>query len=314
MPMNQNLFRIPLLSYSVAVAAAAFVFVGCETSSTAHSPGASSSSAMPVAATPSWNFGKTPPPPPRPPQQDGPGEGYTDTPTIRGQKWKVHDKDRPVPPVVTPGQSFSHGAPPPSDAKVLFGGTDLSQWHKAPGVPAPWKIENSYMEVVGKSGSIQTIEEFGDCQLHLEFATPIVAEGKSQERGNSGIYFHGRFEAQVLDSYNNRTYADGQVGALYGQWPPLANPIKAPGEWNSYDIVFEAPRFDAGGNLTKPAFMTIILNGVLMHNRKELNGPTNHRSSDPYKAYSGRGPIQLQDHGNPTRFRNIWIRQLGEYN
>jgi hypothetical protein len=261
------------------------------------------------------HYTTTPPPPPTPPQQDALApEGYEDTPVIRGQKWKVHDKTRPIPPVVASGATFSHGAPPPSDAKILLGGTDLNSWQLDNGKPAPWKLIDGFMEVEPKSGSIRTREEFGDCQLHLEFATPILVEGKSQGRGNSGIYFHGKFETQILDSYQNRSYADGQVGALYGQWPPLANPVKGPGEWNSYDIVFEAPRFDASGTLTKPAYLTVFLNGVVLHNRKELNGPTNHRATDVYKAYSGRGPISLQDHGNRTRFRNIWIRKIGEYN
>ncbi len=243
----------------------------------------------------------------------GQGVGYTDTPQIRGQKWKVHDKDRPNPPTVTPGSTFSNGAPAPSDAIVLFNGKDFAHWKSGNGEPK-WKIENGYMEVVGKSGDIATKDEFGDVQLHLEFATPSNVEGESQGRGNSGVFFHGQFEVQVLDSHNNPTYADGQAGALYGQWPPLANAIRPPGEWNTYDIVFEAPKFDTEGKLVKPGYLTAFLNGVCIHNRKELNGPTNHRSTNPYKAYSGKGGLSLQDHGNPTRFRNIWIRPLGEYN
>lgn len=241
------------------------------------------------------------------------GVGYTDTPQIRGQKWKVHDKDRPNPPTVTPGSTFSNGAPPPSDAKVLFDGKDLSQWKSGNGEPK-WKVENGYMEIVGKSGSISTKEEFGDVQLHLEFATPSKVEGESQGRGNSGVFFHGQFEVQVLDSHNNKTYADGQAGALYGQWPPLVNAIRPPGEWNTYDIIFEAPQFDAEGKLVKPAYVTAFLNGICIHNRKELNGPSSHMSNPPYKAYSGKGNLGLQDHDNPTRFRNIWIRPLGTYN
>ena len=242
------------------------------------------------------------------------GVGYSDTPQIRGQKWKVHDKDRPNPPEVTPGATYSHGAPAPSDATILFDGKDFSAWQKDGGGAVPWKVVNGYMEVVGKSGGIHTKQEFGDAQLHIEFATPIEVKGDSQGRGTSGVFFHRFFEIQVLDSHNNKTYADGQAGALYGQWPPLVNAIKSPGQWNSYDIVFEAPKFDDAGKLTKPAYATVILNGVVLHNRKELNGPTNHRATDPYKAYSGKGPISLQDHGNPTRFRNVWIRSLGGYN
>jgi Domain of Unknown Function (DUF1080) len=243
------------------------------------------------------------------------GVGYTDTPVIRGQKWRVHDKDRPNPPIVTSGATFSHGAPPPSDATVLFDGTTLAAWVSDNGnAAAPWKIENGYLEVKPNSGGIHTKQEFGDCQLHIEWSPPSEVKGDSQGRGNSGVFFHRQFEIQVLDSHNNKTYADGQASALYGQWPPLVNPIKKPGEWNSYDIVFEAPRFDADGKLTKPGYATVFFNGVCVHNRKELNGPTNHRATDPYKAYNSLGPISLQDHGNPTRFRNIWIRPLGQYN
>jgi Domain of Unknown Function (DUF1080) len=241
------------------------------------------------------------------------GVGYTDTPQIRGQKWLVHDKNRPNPPVVTPGATFSHGAPAPSDATVLFDGSNLDAWVSDAGTAPEWKIENGYAQVGGKGG-IRTKQEFGDYQLHIEWAPPAEVKGESQGRGNSGVFMHGRFEVQVLDSYENKTYADGQAGGIYGQWPPLVNPIKKPGEWNSYDIVFEAPHFDADGKLTKPAYVTVFFNGVCVHNRKEINGPTDHRATNPYKAYSGKGPIALQNHGNPTRYRNIWIRPLGEYN
>ncbi|MBM3903169.1 MAG: DUF1080 domain-containing protein [Verrucomicrobia bacterium] len=243
----------------------------------------------------------------------GQGVGYTNTPQIRGQKWKVHDKDRPNPPTVTPGATFSNGAPAPSDAIVLFNGKDLSRWKSGNG-DAKWKVENGYFEVAPKTGDIRTRDEFGDVQLHLEFATPSKVEGDSQGRGNSGVFFHDQFEIQVLDSHKNKTYADGQAGGLYGQWPPLVNAIRPPGEWNTYDIVFEAPQFDADGKLAKPAYVTAFLNGVCVHNRKELNGPTNHQATNPYKAYSGKGGIRLQDHGNPTRFRNIWTRAIGTYN
>src|SRR5262245_57515514 len=167
--------------------------------------------------------------------------GYTTTPMIPGTQWHVHDGDRPQPRIVTPGQTFSHLAPPPSDAIVLFDGTNLNQW-TGPGGSANWKVENGYMEVAPKSGSIHTRERFADFQLHLEFATPAKVEGNSQGRGNSGILFNGVYEVQVLDSYNNPTYPDGQAGALYGQSPPLANARKPPGEWQSYDIIFESPR------------------------------------------------------------------------
>lgn len=240
--------------------------------------------------------------------------GYKDTPIIPGQPWHVHDPDRPHPPVVTPGATFSHNAAAPSDAKVLFDGKDLSQWKSDKGGEAAWKVENGYMQVAPKAGNIHTKEEFGDFQLHLEFATPAVVQGNSQGRGNSGIFLHGIYEMQVLDCYENPTYADGQAGAMYGQYPPLVNSVKKPGEWQSYDIIFEAPQFDKDGKVTKKAAVTSILNGVVVQHKKEYMGPTRHKETTNYDGVkSSRGPIELQDHGNPMRFRNIWIRPLGEY-
>ncbi|MDW8310316.1 MAG: DUF1080 domain-containing protein [Verrucomicrobiales bacterium] len=235
-----------------------------------------------------------------------------ETPMLPGLPWRVHDAKRPVPRVVTPGETFSHGAPPPADAIVLFDGTDLSKWRSNKG-PARWKVENGYMEVVKDSGNIFSIEEFADCQLHLEFATPARVDDKSQGRGNSGVFLFGGFEVQVLDSYQNWTYPDGQCGALYGQWPPLVNPVKKPGEWQSYDIIFEAPRWDDSGKLIKRAAVTVLLNGVLIHHRKEFMGETCHAELARYGKPRTRGPIMLQDHGNPVRFRNIWVRPLGDY-
>ena len=238
--------------------------------------------------------------------------GYKDTPMLPGQPWHVHDSDRPVPHPVTPAETFSHGAPPPSDAIVLFDGKDLSKW-ECDGGPARWKVENGYMEVVKDSGNIRTKEEFGDFQLHLEFATPAKVVGNGQGRGNSGVYICGRYEVQVLDSYDNPTYTDGQLGALYGQFPPLATAPKKPGEWQCYDIIFEVPRWDENKKLIKPASVTVILNGVVLHNKKEFIGASTHREVGIYSPHPPHGPIMLQDHGNPTRFRNIWIRKLGEY-
>jgi hypothetical protein len=238
--------------------------------------------------------------------------GYTDTPIIPGQKWHVHDPDRPAPKTVAPGTTFSHSAPAPSDAVILFDGHDLSKW-KNGNKPAGWKVENGYMEVVPGSGSIQTREEFGDFQLHLEFATPHKVEGNSQGRGNSGVIIYGKYEVQVLDSWNNRTYADGQVGAMYGHRPPLANASLVPGAWQSYDIIFEAPRWENGKNVKK-ANVTVIHNGVVLHHKQEYPGPTRHRGVGNYdQEHAPKGPIQLQDHSNPMRFRNIWIRSLGHY-
>ena len=247
------------------------------------------------------------------PKKKTPPTGYTDTPQLPDQKWKVHDDERPRPPVVTPGESFSHGAPAPSDAVVLFDGTDLSKWkNQKTGEAATWKVENGYMEVAPKTGTIMTKDEFGDFQLHLEFATPEEVVSASQGRGNSGVIIYGKYEIQVLDSYNNKSYADGQAGAMYGQFPPLRNAAKKPGEWQSYDIIFEAPRWE-GEELVKKASVTVIHNGVVLHNRKEFIGAVSHRNVGKYSKHPPKGPIVLQDHGNPMRFRNIWIREIGEY-
>ncbi len=238
--------------------------------------------------------------------------GYTDTPTIPGQKWRVHDAERPRPEVVKPGANFSHQAPAPSDAIDLFDGKDLSKWKGSNGGEAKWKVEKGYMEVVPKSGGIRTADEFGDFQLHLEFATPEKVKGNSQGRGNSGVIIYGTYEIQVLDSYENRSYADGQAGAMYGQFPPLRNASKPPGEWQTYDIIFESARWE-DGELVKRANVTVIHNGVVLHHRKEFLGGVAHKRVPRYREHPPKGAIFLQDHGNPTRFRNIWIRHLGKY-
>ena len=252
------------------------------------------------------------------PAAEGSPVGYTDTPYLPNQKWRVHDDARPRPPVVTPGPAFSHNAPAPSDATVLFDGQDLSKWTANPG-EAKWKLENGYMEG-NNSGSIRTRDEFGDFQLHLEWATPAKVEGASQDRGNSGVMIYGRYEVQVLDSFNNLTYADGQAGALYGQFPPLVNAAKPPGEWQSYDIIFETPRWEPSNDpaqkpkLLKPAYVTVIHNGVVLHHRQAYIGKSGHRIVGNYdEVHPPKGPIELQDHHNPTRYRNIWIRALREY-
>jgi hypothetical protein len=231
--------------------------------------------------------------------------GYTDTPILPGLPYHVHDPARPHPPSVTPAAQPG-GAP--SDAVVLFNGSDLSRWESR----APWKVENGYFEVAPGSGDLTSLDSFGDIQLHIEWAAPAEIRGTSQNRGNSGVFLQGRYEVQVLDSVNNVTYADGQAGALYGQWPPLVNPVRAPGEWQSYDIVFEAPLLE-GDRVVKPAFATVFLNGVLLHHRKELMGPTVHRAVARYTAQPAEGPLVLQDHGTPVRYRNIWVRRLAGY-
>ena len=225
------------------------------------------------------------------------------------QDWDIHDMNRPIPPVVDPGPA-GPPAPAPSDAVVLFDGKDLAPWEDMKGNPAGWKVADRFMEVVAKTGSIRTKKGFGDCQLHIEWATPAVVAGEDQGRGNSGVFLMDSYEVQILDSYNNRTYADGQAASIYGQFPPLVNACRPPGEWQSYDIVFHAPRFGPDGSLLKPARMTIFHNGILVHDNAELTGPTAHKARPPYKAHPDKLPISLQDHGNPTRYRNIWLREL----
>ncbi|MGE5200265.1 MAG: DUF1080 domain-containing protein [Rhodospirillaceae bacterium] len=225
------------------------------------------------------------------------------------QKWPVHDETRPMPPVVDPGPP-GPPAPVPSDAVVLFDGKDLSAWTTAKGAPARWLVKDGYMEVVKGSGSIQTARAFGDCQLHVEWATPAPPVGTGQDRGNSGVFLMNTYEVQVLDSYQAKTYADGMAGALYGQFPPLVNASRKPGEWQTYDIVFRAPRFGADGAVVSPARMTVFHNGVLVQDAQELTGPTAHKARPPYKAHADRLPLGLQDHSHPVRFRNIWVREL----
>ncbi len=227
-------------------------------------------------------------------------------------RWKIHDTSRPRPPIITPGTASNQdmAGKPPSDAVVLFDGTDLSKWQTPSGQPPKWKVENGYMEVVAKSGQIQTKDGFGDCQLHVEWASPVVAVGEGQGRGNSGVFLMDIYEVQVLDSYNNKTYADGSAASLYGQYPPLVNACRKPGEWQTYDIIFHRPRFDAAGKVVSPARITAIHNGVLVQDNVELTGPTAHKARPPYKAHADKLPVSLQDHGNPVRFRNIWLRPL----
>ncbi|MGF1448233.1 MAG: DUF1080 domain-containing protein [Opitutales bacterium] len=234
--------------------------------------------------------------------------GYSDTPVLPDSGYHVHDGVRPQPPVVTPGE----GMQPPSDATVLFDGTSLAQWESSRGGDAPWKLDDGCMEVVPKSGNIRTRETFGDLQLHLEFASPKEALKQSQGRGNSGVFLMGLYEVQVLDSYDNPTYADGTVGAIYGQYPPLANAIHAPGEWNSYDILWQAPVFD-GDILKRSAVLTVMLNNVVLHHAQTLQGPTQHKELARYTPHPATGPLELQDHGDLVRFRNIWLRPILPY-
>ena len=237
---------------------------------------------------------------------------------IPGQKWKVHDLKRPLAPKVTPGLPIPSPAPP-SDAIVLFDGKDLSQWVSGGGRggrggtpgPANWKIENGYAEM---AGSIATREKFGDCQLHVEWTTlpPSDPARHGQGRGNSGVVLMGRYEIQVLSGYNNPTYSDGAAGAIYGLYPPMVNPTRPEGEWNSYNIFFEAPQFE-GERVAKPGFVTLVFNGILVHHRVELLGSTSALPVAKYQPHAAEEPLVLQGHTGPARFRNIWIRRLKGY-
>lgn len=242
--------------------------------------------------------------------------GYNDTPQITGQKWRVHDMTRPRPVKVMPG-ALATGGTPPSDAVILFDGKDLSQWSSQVSGGAlqepKWKVEQGYMEIVPGTGKLVTKQSFGDCQLHLEWMIPDSATGKGQGRGNSGVELMTRYEIQVLESNQNLTYADGGAGAIYGVWPPLANPARPQGQWNVYDIFFEAPHFD-GAKVAKPANITVVFNGVLVQNHKEFLGTTTWRANGVYTPHPAEQPLSLQDHSQPVRYRNIWMRNLSQTN
>jgi hypothetical protein len=206
-----------------------------------------------------------------------------------------------APKVVTPGAADRD---PPSDAKILFDGKDLSQWKNAD----LWKIEEGNL-VCGK-GAISSVAEFGDCQLHIEWSAPTPPRGEGQGRGNSGVFLMGRYELQVLDSFENQTYFDGQAGAIYKQTPPMVNAMRRPGEWNTYDIYWTCPRFQENGQLATPAYITAVHNGVLILNHFQLQGDTPFNRPPQYTSHPPKGPISIQDHGNPVRFRNIWVREF----
>ena len=237
--------------------------------------------------------------------------GYTDTPYLPDGKWRVHDLNRPHPRVITPGTNGSA----PSDAIVLFDGTNLSKWtgiKRGVVVDPPWKVENGYVECVPETTDLVTKDRFSDFQLHIEWAAPAKIEAESQDRGNSGVILMGRYELQVLDSYQNPTYADGQAAAMYGQYPPLVNAVRKPGEWQTYDLVFEAPRFE-NGKLVKPAYLTLFHNGVLVHNHQAFIGGVEHRRVGHYTPHPPEEPLTLQNHNTRVRFRNIWVRKIGSY-
>jgi hypothetical protein len=234
------------------------------------------------------------------------------------KKYTVHDRERENPPVINPAKQFGQ---PPSDAIILFDGTDLSAWEsERAGREANWKIIDDYMEVPKKTGGIRTKKEFGNCQLHIEWRTPIGLDPKitDQKRSNSGVFLMDRYEVQVLDSYTddnyktNRTYADGQAAAIYGQNPPMVNACRPAGRWQSYDISFLRPLFDENGKCIHKARITVFHNGVVVHNNLEIEGTTSHKIKARYTSPHEKGHIRLQDHGNPICFRNIWIRELPE--
>lgn len=243
------------------------------------------------------------------------------TPLLPGGEWHVHDMDRPVPEVVAPGTPSTQAAPgkPPADAVVLFDGGDLSQWRqlysyeedgvkkKATRSPT-WKVSDGVLEVSG-GGDIESKAAFGSCQLHVEWCAPEPHGKQGQKRGNSGVFLMGLYEVQVLDSYQNRTYADGQAGALYGQTPPLVNACRAAGEWQTYDVIFTAPEFD-GDQLVSPAYLTLLHNGVLVQNHTAYQGPTVWKKLAQYRPHASALPLRIQDHGDPVKYRNIWVRPL----
>ncbi len=222
-------------------------------------------------------------------------------------RWPIHATGRPQPPVIEPAPPSA--ALPPGDAIKLFDGGDLSAWIGDDGGPPRWRVIDGAIEIVPGAGGLRTRRSFGDVQLHLEFATPAPPRGEGQERGNSGVYLMGLYEIQVLDSHQNPVYPDGQAAAVFGQYPPLVNVSRPPGEWQSLDIIFHRPRF-AGGRLQRPARVTVLHNGVLVQDNAVLSGPTAFRARPPYRAHADLLPLMLQEHGSPVRFRNIWVRRL----
>jgi hypothetical protein len=227
-------------------------------------------------------------------------------------RWKAHDMTRPRPPVVQPPpQALPVPAPP--DALVLFDGkSGLAEWRSSDGGAAKWVVKDGAIESVAGSGFLYSARGFGDVQLHVEWAAPVPAKGTSQGRGNSGVFLMGLYEVQVLDSYQNDTYPDGQAASIYGQYPPLVNACRPPGEWQTYDIVFRRPRFRPDGGLVEPARLTVIHNGILVQDDVEAWGPTSWLQHLPYTAHADKLPLAFQDHGNPVRYRNIWLRELPE--
>jgi hypothetical protein len=239
--------------------------------------------------------------------------GYTDTPMLPGGKWHVHDSGRPQPAAVTPGAVTARPVPPPSDAVVLFDGTSLAKWRTRDGRTPAWTVRGGILEVPPQGtpdgGDIYTVDRFGDCQIHVEWMAPNPPQGEVMNRGNSGVFLFGLYEVQVFDSYKGGIYADGQAAAIYGQSPPLVNASLPPGEWQAFDILFTTPRYD-GSKLVSPAYVTVLHNGVAVQNHTEILGDTGHRIFPVYTPAGPRGPVMLQAHGNPVRYRNLWVRNM----
>lgn len=251
-----------------------------------------------LSAAPAWN-----------------GPAFYGEPPDQTHPWAIHDRNRPQPTRVEPATPSTQDKPgkPPSDAVVLFDGTaeSLTKWESdaAEGGPTKWIVKDGAMECVPRSGYVRTKEQFGDCQLHVEWAAPVAVQGDSQGRGNSGIFLMGLAEVQVLDAYNNPTYSDGTANSLYSINPPLANVILPPGQFQSVDIIFRRPLYQ-GDKVIDPGYVTVFCNGVLVQDRTPIEGPTGHLRRTTARAFPAKGPLKLQDHGNPVRFRNIWYRPL----
>ncbi len=228
---------------------------------------------------------------------------------VLGRRWKQHSMTQPKPPVVA-GQGSAGLAAPPADAVVLFDGKSLDKWVSDGGEPAAWAVRDGFFEIKPEAGSIQTRESFGDIQMHIEWASPSPASGSGQNRGNSGVFLMGRYEIQILDTFQADTYADGYAGAVYGQAPPLLNASLPPGAWQTFDIIFRGPRFSADEKLLDAAHVTVLHNGVAVQNNEPILGPTSWLNFLAYQPHEMEGPIRLQDHGQPVRFRSIWVRRL----
>jgi hypothetical protein len=238
----------------------------------------------------------------------GPSTGAQTPPRDEVKAHKVHDPDRPMPPKVDPGP-YAGPAAVPEDATLLFGGDDLSQWQQLDGQAAQWTVDDALMRIKPGTGDIQTRQTFGDAQLHVEWRTRPDAKVPSNTHSNSGVFFGQYYEVQVLATHEADVYADGMVGAIYGQYPPLVDAQRPNGQWQVYDILYDRPRFDDNGKMTEPTQLTVFFNGVLVQHHERLTGPTDHKKRPPYTAH-GKLPIRLQDHGDVLWYRNIWIREL----